>query len=103
MIGKQCGNCKEMLPLYDFWRRTASADGLQHWCKRCMRAYMLEHPHDHRKAPKRTDTDGRQYELFPDARGKRYHVRFNVHNRNEVLNVLSLLRQMKIIGKVELL
>jgi len=37
--GKYCGGCRQLLPLREFGRNCAKLDGLQAWCKGCMRAY----------------------------------------------------------------
>lgn len=40
---KRCSKCKEWKDRSEFYARKASADGLQHKCKGCRRAYMAEH------------------------------------------------------------
>lgn len=37
METKKCSKCGRELPLTEFNRRAASPDGLQHWCKDCVR------------------------------------------------------------------
>lgn len=39
MMSKRCANCAETLPREEFYRRSATKDGLQSWCKKCQRAY----------------------------------------------------------------
>lgn len=104
---KRCSKCGELLSELSFYRRTASKDGLQAWCKQCqkgyMRVYVLEHPMDPRmrnRASGKAESFG-QYLLFPDGGEERHMVRFNINNHNEVLNVLTLLKNRGVIRNVE--
>jgi hypothetical protein len=36
---KQCGKCKELKPLSDFYKNKSTKDGLARWCKECKRQY----------------------------------------------------------------
>lgn len=36
---KQCSKCKQWLPLDEFTKNKSFPDGLQNWCKTCMKAY----------------------------------------------------------------
>ena len=103
---KRCGKCGALLPYEGYYRRTASKDGLQHWCKACqkgyMRLYVLEHPAEPKMRNRATGKSESvsQYELFPEE-DNTYFVRFNVNNHNEVLNVLTLLKRRGVIKNVE--
>lgn len=104
---KRCGKCGALLPYEGYYRRTASKDGLQHWCKACqkgyMRLYVLEHPAEPKmrnRATGKAENFG-QYVLFQEEDKERYMVRFNINDHNEVLNVLTLLKRRGVIRNVE--
>lgn len=96
---KKCGRCDRMLAEPDFYRRTASRDGLQTWCKVCQKAYMRTYERPERMYPRGQRVDKRQYELFPEEDNSQW-VRFNINNHNEVLNVIGMLRRRKVIRSV---
>ena len=97
---KKCGRCERTLTELDFYRRTASRDGLQAWCKTCQKAYMRSYERPERTEFRTGKVDQRQYELFPEEDNSHW-VRFNIRNHNEVLNVLQLLKRRGVIRRVE--
>jgi hypothetical protein len=42
---KYCPHCKRMLPSTSFYRRTSSEDGLQTWCKMCIKVAQYNARH----------------------------------------------------------
>lgn len=36
---KQCGKCKQLKPLSEFYKNKSTKDGLARWCKRCKKEY----------------------------------------------------------------
>lgn len=44
--------------------------------------------------------DGQQYQLFP-VQGNPFRVQFDLNNHNEVLNVLTMLKNRGVIRNVE--
>ncbi len=34
---KQCGSCKQVLPIVEFWKNKGLKDGYSHWCKGCQK------------------------------------------------------------------
>lgn len=98
---KRCGKCGEVLPEEGFFRRRASRDGLQNWCKRCQREYLRGYDRfGGRKAAMPNGGDGQQYQLFP-VQGNPFRVQFDLNNHNEVLNVLTMLKNRGVIRNVE--
>lgn len=39
METKKCGKCGQVLPVSEFYKKTASKDGYQYVCKKCAAAY----------------------------------------------------------------
>ncbi|MGM9685597.1 MAG: hypothetical protein ACI3YI_05145 [Bacteroidaceae bacterium] len=56
---KRCPSCGKELEPWFFNRASASADGLQSYCKDCQRIYHIKHPHkefkQHRKSHETLD------------------------------------------------
>ena len=51
---KRCSMCRMVKPTDQFWARTRNWDGLQDWCKPCIRAYRsgrrdIEREHERRR------------------------------------------------------
>jgi hypothetical protein len=44
---KNCPKCQQSLPRANFAKAKLSGDGLQGWCKSCMRAYKTEYANEH--------------------------------------------------------
>lgn len=42
---KRCPRCERWLPLSDFGRNRSRADGVQQYCRTCMRPYKRTHEH----------------------------------------------------------
>lgn len=64
---KRCSCCKRLKAASDFYRKTASKDGLQSYCKECDKAYCREHT-EH--TPRIRHEDGSR-ELFLDFSERR--------------------------------
>jgi hypothetical protein len=40
---KQCGKCKKVKPVTEFYKNKSTSDGLARWCKECKKQYRREH------------------------------------------------------------
>lgn len=65
---KRCNGCKEALPLGDFANMSASPDGKQYKCKRCVRAYKIKWEAENidRLRIQRRNGDIRRYGIEPE-------------------------------------
>lgn len=50
VITKQCNNCKEFKPLFDFSKNKASKDGLQYRCRVCDKTYQTKRREENKEA-----------------------------------------------------
>src|SRR5579872_5401787 len=69
---KQCGRCKELLPLVNFAKSKAAKDGLQRWCRTCRKQHYEAHIEERREQGRRT------YDQRKDAQ-KRYRDEHHEH------------------------
>lgn len=63
---KRCHQCQRDLPASEFWKRSASRDGLQHQCKDCLRTWRRKHDKRLQRlgTPRRRTPDGARRALL---------------------------------------
>ena len=47
---KACVHCGQVKPVGEFYRKTATPDGYQPWCKSCVAEYKIEYNKTHKKS-----------------------------------------------------
>lgn len=75
---KQCTKCKTVKNRSDFYKCTSQSDGLNYWCKQCMKSHF-----DSKKASK-SDYDKSRYELKKEEiRSK--NIKWKKENKDKIL------------------